>query len=276
MDLFEKSLENNRDAPLAERMRPRTLEEVVGQRHLLGEGKLLRRLIETDQLSSVIFWGPPGTGKTTLAQVIAGIDPQPLHLFLGRSAGRQGGPGDRRQGQAGEGLPRTQDRPVRGRDPPLQQGAAGRLSALCGKGRNRPDRRHHRESLLRGQFGPALPFPRLRPQPARAGGYPDSARSCPVRRAGTSGARDPKRTEAARDFLAEQAHGDARVALNTLEVAAPRREARRSTWRRRRRPCRKRPCSMTRGARNTTMSSRPSSRACGAPTPTAPSTGWPG
>jgi putative ATPase len=52
-------------------MRPRALDQVVGQRHLLGEGKILRRLIETDQLTSVIFWGPPGTGKTTLAQVIA-------------------------------------------------------------------------------------------------------------------------------------------------------------------------------------------------------------
>jgi len=71
MDLFEKSLENSSGAPLAERMRPQKLEEVVGQQHLLGEGKLLRQLIEQDQLSSLILWGPPGTGKTTLGQVIA-------------------------------------------------------------------------------------------------------------------------------------------------------------------------------------------------------------
>ena len=56
---------------LAARLRPQCLEEYVGQTHLLGEGKLLRRLIETDQLASMIFWGPPGVGKTTLAQVIA-------------------------------------------------------------------------------------------------------------------------------------------------------------------------------------------------------------
>lgn len=68
MSIFESQVTR----PLAERLRPKTLEEYVGQTHLLGEGKVLRRLIESDNVSSMIFWGPPGIGKTTLARIIAG------------------------------------------------------------------------------------------------------------------------------------------------------------------------------------------------------------
>ena len=72
-DLFEAALQERlaQQAPLAARLRPRTLDEVVGQQHLLGKEAPLRALIETDRLSSVILWGPPGTGKTTLATVVA-------------------------------------------------------------------------------------------------------------------------------------------------------------------------------------------------------------
>ncbi len=73
MDLFEHSYQQKvrAEAPLADRMRPRTLDEFVGQDHIVGAGRLLRRAIIADQLSSLIFFGPPGTGKTTLARIIA-------------------------------------------------------------------------------------------------------------------------------------------------------------------------------------------------------------
>ena len=67
----ETFFENEISQPLAARLRPQTLEEYCGQKHLLGEGKVLRRLIESDNVSSMIFWGPPGVGKTTLARIIA-------------------------------------------------------------------------------------------------------------------------------------------------------------------------------------------------------------
>ena len=75
MTLFDKvKTGNNKNisgAPLADRMRPKTLDEFVGQKHLVGKGKILRELIENDKLHSIIFWGPPGSGKTTLAKIIA-------------------------------------------------------------------------------------------------------------------------------------------------------------------------------------------------------------
>ena len=69
MDLFEyaKSKTLDRESPLASRLRPTTLDEVVGQEHIVGKDKLLYRAIKADKLTSVIFYGPPGTGKTTLA-----------------------------------------------------------------------------------------------------------------------------------------------------------------------------------------------------------------
>ncbi len=73
MDLFEYMRNNTmeKESPLASRLRPKTLDEIVGQKHIIGEDKLLYRAIKADKLSSVIFYGPPGTGKTTLARVIA-------------------------------------------------------------------------------------------------------------------------------------------------------------------------------------------------------------
>ena len=91
MDLFDYMREQNmqNESPLANRMRPKTLEEVVGQQHIIGKDKLLYRAIRADKLSSVIFYGPPGTGKTTLAKVIAGATKAEFVSINATAAGKK-------------------------------------------------------------------------------------------------------------------------------------------------------------------------------------------
>jgi putative ATPase len=88
-DLFGAALQERlaRQAPLAARLRPRSLDEVVGQEHLVGPGKPLRSLIEADRLSSVILWGPPGTGKTTVARLVAGATAKAFETLSAVTAG---------------------------------------------------------------------------------------------------------------------------------------------------------------------------------------------
>lgn len=74
-------------APLAERLRPRTLDDYIGQKHLVGEGSVLRRMIDTGNVSSFILWGPPGVGKTTLARIIANTTKSPFYTLSAVSAG---------------------------------------------------------------------------------------------------------------------------------------------------------------------------------------------
>ena len=91
MDLFEyaKTKTLDRESPLASRMRPSTLDEVVGQEHIVGKDKLLYRAIKADKLTSVIFYGPPGTGKTTLAKVIANTTSASFTQINATSAGKK-------------------------------------------------------------------------------------------------------------------------------------------------------------------------------------------
>lgn len=91
MDLFDYMREQNgkKESPLASRIRPRTLDEVVGQQHIIGKDKLLYRAILADKLSSIIFYGPPGTGKTTLAKVIANTTSAEFTQINATSAGKK-------------------------------------------------------------------------------------------------------------------------------------------------------------------------------------------
>lgn len=91
MDLFEYMGQKNKEkeSPLASRLRPETLDEVVGQKHILGKDKLLYRAIQADKLSSLIFYGPPGTGKTTLARVIANTTQASFRQINATSAGKK-------------------------------------------------------------------------------------------------------------------------------------------------------------------------------------------
>lgn len=91
MDLFDYMRSNTmeKESPLASRMRPRTLDEVVGQKHIIGKDKLLYRAIKADKLGSVIFYGPPGTGKTTLAKVIANKTSSRFEQINATAAGKK-------------------------------------------------------------------------------------------------------------------------------------------------------------------------------------------
>lgn len=91
MDLFDymRSATQEKESPLASRMRPATLDEVVGQKHIIGKDKLLYRAIRADQLGSIIFYGPPGTGKTTLAKVIANTTKADFRQINATAAGKK-------------------------------------------------------------------------------------------------------------------------------------------------------------------------------------------
>ncbi len=157
----------DRTAPLAERMRPRTLDEFIGQDALTAPGRPLREAIEHDRLRSIVLWGPPGTGKTTLARLIAGLTRARVRLVQRGALRHQRDPRRHDRGGGGAAAARPADHPLRRRDPPLQQGSTGRVPPARRGGRHRAHRRHHGEPVVRGQLRAAVAIEGPRPEAAR-------------------------------------------------------------------------------------------------------------
>ena len=138
-------------APLAARLRPKTLDQIIGQQHLVGPGAPLRALVEADRLTSAILWGPPGTGKTTLASVVASETAKHFVPLSAVSAGvrdvREVVEGARRLlGEQGRGTILFLDEVHR-----FNRAQQDALLPSVEEGLDRPHRRHHRKPVLRGQ-----------------------------------------------------------------------------------------------------------------------------
>ena len=168
------SLEGNThdSAPLAVRMRPRDLDELVGQQHLLAPGAPLRRLVEGDQPMSLLLWGPPGTGKTTIAAIVSGKTNRHFVEVSAVSAGVK-------EVRAAIDTARSRlvvlgpgDGPVRRRGAPLHQGPAGRPAARCGEPMGHAGRRHHGEPVLLGDLPVALAVAAAHPRAAHRRRHP--------------------------------------------------------------------------------------------------------
>ncbi len=219
MDLFSATASDKALPPLAERLRPQRLDEMVGQEHLLGPDGILRRLIEQDQLASAIFWGPPGTGKTTLARVIAKTT---RSHFVAFSAVLQGVKDVR------EVVAKAQE----------ERSYYGRRTLLFIDEIHRFNKAQQDALLPWVENGDIILIGATTENPSFEVNSALLSRSRVfvlepltaeeisrlIRRALDSreglGPRELAIDDEALAFLADQAHGDARIALNTLEIAA--------------------------------------------------------
>ena len=127
------------------------------------------RRIESGELHSMILWGPPGSGKTTLASLMAQVAGARFVAFSAVLSGVKEIRQVVAEAEPSAGAARPAHDPLRRRDPPLQPRPAGRVPAPRREGHDRPDRRHHREPVVRGQLGAALALPRVRAARARRG-----------------------------------------------------------------------------------------------------------
>ncbi len=207
-------------APLAERMRPRSIEEFRGQEHILGQGKLLRRLIESDQVSSLILWGPPGSGKTTLARIIANATRSHFIFFSAILSGVK----DLRQivkeaeeQQAADGrrtilfvdeIHRFNKAQQDAFLPYVEKG----LLTLIGATTENPSFEVIAPLLSRGKVLVLKPLRKEDIEQILENALSDDTRGL--------GGLGLSMSKEAISFIAEQSEGDARIALNTLETAA--------------------------------------------------------
>ena len=206
-------------APLAVRMRPRTLDEVIGQRHLTGAGTPFRKLIDNDAPMSLLLWGPPGTGKTTLAYVVSQVTKRRFVELSAVSAGVKDVRAAVDAARRTLGMSGDADRAVHRRGAPVLQDPAGRAAARGGEPLGLVHRRDHGEPVLLRGVTAAVPVAAA--DPCSRCPTTTCARSSAARwpiRAG-SAARSPSTTTPA-EHLIRLAGGDARRTLTYLEAAA--------------------------------------------------------